>query len=359
MAKKLSNVTPWDVSGKIDYEDLIGRFGTKKITNHILERMEKHAGQHYYMLRRGIFYSHRDLDIILNHYDNGGQFALYTGRGPSGPIHLGHLVPWLFTKHLQDVYGCKLIFQFTDDEKMLIREDYDAEITDHWVYENALDLMALGFDPDRTEFIVDMKHSSKLFPIALKVAKKITWSTMRAVFGFNDESNLGIIFFPTMQIAPSFLESDRSGEPVPCLIPAGIDQDPYWRLTRDVALNLGYPKPAQIHGRMLPGLTGASKMSSSIPETALFTRDIPELVEKKIQHTATSDDKTNCLMYLLHYFLLTQSDDDVNELFIDCTVNQKQCHECKMELIENVNKFLRAHQRRRKLIRKSVEKMLE
>lgn len=359
MAKKPNHITPWDVSGKIDYQELAQRFGTRLLSDEILERMTKHAGREHFMLRRGIFYSHRDMDVILDHFDGGGQFALYTGRGPSGPVHLGHLVPWIFTKHLQDIYGCKLVFQFTDDEKMLIREDYDAEITSHWVYENALDLMALGFDPDKTEFIVDMKHTAKLFSIALRVAKKITWSTMRAVFGFNEDSNLGIIFFPTMQIAPCFIESERSGEPVPCLIPAGIDQDPYWRLTRDVATRLGYPKPAQIHGRMLPGLTGNAKMSSSMPETAIFTSDIPELVEKKVLHMVTPVDRGNCLAYLLHYFLLTESDEEVNALYHECTVNQKSCLECKMELAEHVNKFLDAHQRRRRLIGKSVEKMLE
>ena len=359
MAKKTNNITPWNVSGEINYHDLAQRFGTRLLSDDILERMEKHAGRDHFMLRREIFYSHRDMDAILDHFDAGGQFALYTGRGPSGPVHLGHLVPWIFTKHLQDVYGCKLVFQFTDDEKMLIREDFDAEITYHWVYENALDLMALGFDPDKTEFIVDMKHTAKLFSIALKVAKKITWSTMRAVFGFNEESNLGIIFFPTMQIAPCFVESERRGEPVPCLIPAGIDQDPYWRLTRDVATKLGYPKPAQIHGRMLPGLTGNAKMSSSMPETAIFTSDVPELVEKKIQDMPTPENRVDCLAYLLHYFLLTESDEEVNELHQECTLNQRSCQECKMELIEYVNKFLLAHQRRRKLIGKSVEKMLE
>ena len=359
MAKKPNNITPWEVTGEIDYNNLIDRFGTKHLTPDILQRMENHAGGSHYMLRRGVFYSHRDMDAILDHFDSGGDFALYTGRGPSGPVHIGHLVPWVFTKHLQDVYGCKLVFQFTDDEKMLIREDYDAEDTWHWVYENALDLMALGFDPEKTEFIVNMKHSSKLFPIALKVAKRITWSTMRAVFGFGEDSNLGIIYFPTMQIAPCFYESERRGEPVPCLIPAGIDQDPYWRLTRDTAAKLGYPKPAQIHNRMLPGLTGNAKMSSSQAETAIYTVDAPEVVEKKLLEAFTPVDRVNCPLFLFRYFLLNESDMEVDELHRDCTVNGKSCIECKMELTERVNMFLGAHRRRRKQMRNRVEGMLE
>ncbi|MBE0633302.1 tryptophan--tRNA ligase, partial [Candidatus Bathyarchaeota archaeon] len=153
MAKK-DVITPWEVSGEIDYNRLVERFGTKPITHDLLERMEKHSGRLHFMLRRNIFYSHRDLNIVLDHYEAGGKFVLYTGRGPSGPVHLGHLIPWVFTKHLQNTYGCKLLFQFTDDEKMLIREDYDTDITNHWVYENSLDLMALGFDPENTEFLV-------------------------------------------------------------------------------------------------------------------------------------------------------------------------------------------------------------
>lgn len=358
MANK-ATLTPWEVSGKIDYDHVVDQFGTTLLDKSTLSKMESTTGRLHYMLRRGVFYSHRDMDSILDHHDNGGRFVLYTGRGPSGPVHLGHLIPWMFTKHLQDTYGCKLLFQFTDDEKMLIRDDFDAETTSHWVYENALDLMALGFKPEKTEFIVNMKHTSKLFPIALKIAKKITGSTMRSVFGFNDESNLGVMFFPSMQAAPCFLESDRTGEPVPCLIPAGIDQDPYWRLTRDIAKKLGYPKPAQIHGRMLPGLTGNAKMSSSRPETAIYMTDVPALVEWKLRSAVTPSDRVDCPVFLLHYYLLTESDEEMEELRRECRVNCMSCDECKMETAAVVNKFLKKHQRRRKLMGKSVEKMLE
>jgi tryptophanyl-tRNA synthetase len=256
-------VTPWEVKGEIDYDRLMERFGTEPITPELLERIRRHTRRLHYMLRRGVFYSHRDLDAILDHHESGGRFVLYTGRGPAGPVHLGHLVPWTFTRHLQEAFGSKLFFQFTDDERMLIRDDVDEEVAGHWVLENALDVMALGFDPENTEFIVNTRHASELYPLALKIARGITCSTMRAVFGFGDDSSLGKMFFPTMQAAPCFLASERAGEPVPCLVPARIDQDTYWRITRDVAKKLGYPKPAQVHSRMLPGLTRDAKMSSS------------------------------------------------------------------------------------------------
>ncbi|MDH5769879.1 MAG: tryptophan--tRNA ligase, partial [Candidatus Bathyarchaeota archaeon] len=95
-------VTPWEVSGKIDYKKLVEKFGTQLITKDILERIKRHSGKLHMQLRRGLFFSHRDLDWILDLYEKGEKFSLYTGRGPSGSVHLGHLVPWFFTKYLQD-----------------------------------------------------------------------------------------------------------------------------------------------------------------------------------------------------------------------------------------------------------------
>ena len=112
-------LTPWEVSGDIDYDDLVDRFGTSRIDNDLKKRIEKLAGDVHFMLRRNIFYSHRDMKWILDEYEKGNKFALYTGRGPSGHTHVGHLMPWIFAKWVQDKFGVDLYFQLTDDEKYL------------------------------------------------------------------------------------------------------------------------------------------------------------------------------------------------------------------------------------------------
>jgi len=38
-------------------------------------------------------------------------------------MHLGHLVPFLFTKHLQDIFDVPLVIQMTDDEKFLFKDN--------------------------------------------------------------------------------------------------------------------------------------------------------------------------------------------------------------------------------------------
>ncbi|NCN39361.1 MAG: tryptophan--tRNA ligase, partial [Candidatus Aenigmarchaeota archaeon] len=288
-------VTPWEVKGNVDYDKLIKDFGTEKIDEKLLKRIKKHTGELHHFLRRGIYFSHRDMNWILDKYEKGEKFHLYTGRGPSGKVHLGHLVPWIFTKWLQDKFDTELWFQMTDDEKFLIK-DKPLEEVNKTAYENALDVIAVGFKPKKTHIFSDIDYIKTQYKIALKVAKKTTLSTAKSIFGFTDSSNIGITFFPAIQTVPCFLPSELNGKNIPVLIPASIDQDNYWRMARDVAEKLGYYKPAQIHGRFLPGLQGMSeegKMSSSVESTCIFTTDTPKAVREKVMKHAFSGGARN------------------------------------------------------------------
>jgi len=360
-------VTPWEVSGKIDYEKLIEQFGTKPLTDELLRRIEKHTGQLHPQLARKIFFSHRDLDWILDCYEKGEKFILYTGRGPSGDIHIGHIVPWIFTKYLQEAFDAKLYFQLTDDEKFLINPDLTAESVLSLTYENALDIIAIGFDAKKTRMISDMKYAKVMYNVAISIAKHVTLSTSKAVFGFKDSSNIGIVFFPAMQAAPCFLESIFEKRNVPCLIPAAIDQDPYWRISRDVAPKLGFYKPAQIHCRFLPGLGKGGKMSSSIPETCVFTMDSPEVAEKKILNAFTGGKSTKeeqkkhggqpdiCSIYQYMYFLFEPEEGKLKDREAKCLSGEIFCGECKEILAERVGKFLIEHQRKREKAKDRID----
>lgn len=76
------------------------RFGSSKVDDAIIQRFEQITGKPvHHFIRRGIFFSHRDLHIILKLKEEGKPFYLYTGRGPSSEsLHLGHLVPFILTK---------------------------------------------------------------------------------------------------------------------------------------------------------------------------------------------------------------------------------------------------------------------
>lgn len=55
-----------------------------------------------------------ELNLILDRYEQKKPFYLYTGRGPSSDsMHLGHMIPFIFTQWLQDVFDCPLVIQLT------------------------------------------------------------------------------------------------------------------------------------------------------------------------------------------------------------------------------------------------------
>lgn len=362
-------VTPWEVEGEIDYNKLIENFGTQTITPEILMKVKDLTGEIHPMLKLQYFFSHRDFDWILSKYENGDKFYLYTGRGPSGMIHMGHLLPWIFTKYLQDKFNVKLLFQLTDDEKFLYGQDRTMEEIKHYTYENILDIIAVGFDRRKTKIIVDTKHIKHLYPIATELAKRITFSTAKAVFGFSNSTNIGMIGFPSIQAAPCFLPSIIEGKPTPVLIPAAIDQDPYWRMTRDVAERLGYHKPAQIHSKFLPGLGISGKMSSSRPETALFTTDDPEIIDKKVSSAFTGGQATVALQrklggnatgcpvfWYLRYFFDTERQSD--ERLLKCKSGNLLCGECKSDLAKDSKSFIVDFKKRRESAKDIIKEFM-
>jgi len=361
-------VTPWRVSGEVDYDRLVEQFGTKPLTGSLIDRLGRHAGFVHLQLRRGIFFSHRDLDWWLDMYETGRPVGLYTGRGPSGPVHLGHLLPWFFTKYLQDAFDAHLYFQMTDDEKFLINPDLSLDDTVSYMYDNSLDLIACGLNPEKTHIISDVNHISHIYRLALRVAKHVNFSTIRAVFGLSESDNIGIIWFPAIQATPCFLQSLREGQNVAVLIPAAIDQDPYWRMTRDIAERLGFYKPTQIHAKFLPGLGRGGKMSASMPETAIFTTDPPEKAAQKIMNAFTGGrptvaeqrklggDPSICTVYAYFYYLFEEDDAQLVELDRECRSGAILCGECKAKLAGVIKRFLKQFQAKREKARDILDK---
>ena len=94
-----------------------------------------------------------------------------------------------------------------------------------------------------------------MYPNIARIKKKCTFNQVRGAFGVNESDNIGKIGFVAVQAAPSFSSSfpvPLAGEDkMPCLIPCAIDQDTYFKVTRDVAPRLGERKPALLHSKVL------------------------------------------------------------------------------------------------------------
>ncbi|MCS7123775.1 MAG: tryptophan--tRNA ligase [Candidatus Aenigmarchaeota archaeon] len=335
-------ITPWEVKGEVNYEKLIKEFGLKIIDNEILKSFEKKVKNLHFLLKRKIFFAHRDLDVCLNN-----DFYLYTGRGPSGPMHIGHIIPFYFTKWLQEEFKTNVYIEITDDEKFLVKTNSYEEIK-NFANENILDIAAIGFDRNRTFIFRDTEYIKNIYPLALKIAKKINFNTIKAVFGLKSSNNIGIIFFPSIQMVPCFFEKRY------CLIPAAVDQDPYWRLQRDIAEKLGYKKSCQIHGKFLPPLIGLKgKMSTSLPTTAIFLNEDEKSIRNKIYKHAFSGGQPSVelhrklggnpdvdVSFQWLYFFFEEDDNKLKKIEEDYRSGKLLTGELKDILIEKIVKFL-------------------
>lgn len=361
-------VTPYKVEGVVDYDRLTKEFGLEKITPALLDKFKKTNPTLHPMLKRKIFFAHRDLNWILDEYQKGNKFFLYTGVGPSGPIHLGHAVVWYFTKYLQDTFDVELYFQFTDDEKFLYK-DLSFEEIQNWTYENMLDVIAVGFNPKKTFFIINTKHASLLYPEAIKVAKKLTFSTVKSSFGFTDSTNIGSIFYTSMQAVPAFLPSILKKKNIPCLIPHAIDQDNHFRITRDILPRLGFYKPASIQCSFLPPLSGVSgKMSSTGAAKGIFLSDTPKEIKDKInkyaysggqstleEHRAKGGDTEVDIPFQYLKFFFEEDDSKLAQLESDYSSGKLLSGDLKKYTIDKITSFVLAHQERRKNAHKKID----
>ncbi len=362
-------VTPYEVTGTVDYDKLILEFGVKRIDQVLLDRITALAGTHF-MLHRQYFFAHTNLDKIITALEKKEKVYLYTGRGPSGPMHLGHISSYVFIIWLQKHLGCELVFQIPDDEKFLFKEATTFDDTARWMRENLLDLVALGFDLKKTKFVINTRDASQLYKIACRVAKKTTASTVKALFGLKPEDNVGKYFYTCMQTVPAFLPTEWEGKPTQVLIPCGIDQDVHFRLTRDVAEKLGYPKPATILSKFMPSLSGDSKLSST-GEQAIWTTDGPKEVEHKIKKYAFSGGKDTIEEHRKHggnpdidvsfqwlSMMFEPDDRKLASLRDDYRSGKLLSGELKQVLIEKINIFLAEHQKKRKDAEKVVDQLL-
>lgn len=376
-------ITPWEVdagvdengeSKGIDYNKLIESFGTKKITPELLQRFTEVTGEEPHpFLKRGVFFSERDLAKILDLYEHGEPFFLYTGRGPSSDsLHLGHMVPFVFTKWLQDVFDVPLVIELTDDEKFLFKQKLTIEDVKKFAIINCKDIIAVGFKPQNTFIFSDLAYMNPAFyENVVRVSRQITTTTAKAVFGFTDTDCIGKIHFASVQIATAFPSSfpDVLGLPpkTPCLIPCAIDQDPYFRVCRDVADKLKFSKPSLIHAKFFPALQGAStKMSASDTTTSIFMDDTPKQIQKKINKHAFSGgratleehrelggdiDKDIAYQYLSFF---SEDDEKLDQLAKSYAKGELLSSEMKKECISVLQEFVGAYQERRAKVDQDV-----
>ena len=367
MAKKSFSVTPWEVSGDIDYERLIKEFGIKPLPE------LPDAFNENLLFRRKIVFAHRDFKRILDAIKEGKKFVMMTGLMPSGEFHLGHMIvaqQMIFYQKL----GAKLYIAVADLEAYNTRKLTLSELRKIAIEQYLLNYIALGLKPENCDFYFqsersdNAKKSNAYYRLASNFSRYATFSEFKAVYG---DITPGKMNASLLQAADMFHPQLPEFEGrIPVLIPVGVDQDPHIRIARDISQRFKDYKFIQIsstYHMFFPGLKGG-KMSSSDKTSYISLTDTPEEVKRKINKYAFSGGQPTIeehrkyggnpnidvsFQYLRMFF--EPDDKKLEQIYNDYKSGRMLTSELKKILIDKINAFLAEHQKRREKAKKMIK----
>ncbi len=292
--------------------------------------------------------------------------TILTGLRPTGNLHLGHYfgasLNWV---KMQDDYD----FYLEIADVQALTDNFDnPEKVRHNVYEITKDLLAIGLDPNKVHFFIQSKipeiaELTVFYSNLVTVARlqrnptvKTEISQKKELFGNNGESiTYGFLGYPVSQAADI---TAFDGE----VVPVGDDQLPLLEQCREIVRKfnsiygevLKEPQQVLSETTRVKGLDGNDKMGKSLGN-AIYLIDDNETVRKKIMGAVTDpskikkDDPANpdvCMVY--YYHKLVNDKENVNKVCSECKKGERGCVQCKKELIEAMNNFLKPIQEKRK-----------
>lgn len=342
-----------------DNEKLVRDFGARKISS--LKKVPD-----FYTFSRGLIYSHRDFDKFFAALEKGEECAIVSGVNASGTLHLGHKLVFDTNLFFQKKYGVKVFVPISDDESFVAGKVDSQEEAKEFSIKLAREMLAYGFDPKKTIFIIDNIYTN-IYNLAFKMSKKINYSEIKATYGYTPDTNIGLHFYPAVQAAHVLLPQEKFNIKN-VLVPIGPDEDTHLRIARDIASRYNIPKPAVIHLKFLAGLDGA-KMSKS-KNNAIFLKDSLKDIKKKCNKAFSGGRETveehrklggnpdvdiSC-QYLKNFFL---NEKEKDELFDKYRRGELLSGEVKNMLYEKLKEFIGGFQKRLESVsEKDVDKCL-
>ncbi len=342
-----------------DQKQLMKDFGLAPLSD--LKSLPKFRG-----FESGLLFCHRDFDQFFTKLKKGEKVALISGFNPSSKIHLGHKAFLDVHLFFQKKYGVHSFIPISDDESYVVGKVETQKEALANARHLVKELLALGFDPKKTHVYIDQIFTN-IYNLAIKLSKKLTGSTIKAVYGYGDETNSGMFFYPVIQASHILLPLVLGYKHV--LVPVGLDQDPYIRISRDLAAKFNLPKPAEVCSVLLPGIDG-EKMSKSRPESAIFLDDELPAIKKKVMRAFSGGRQSLAehrklggipeddvaLKYLTAYFLTQKEADKLEKSYRKGKILSS---ELKEKLYKELAKFLTSYKKRlAKVTEKDVDRVL-
>ena len=363
-------ITPWEVSGNIDYNKLIKEFGISPI-----KEFPKQFNENL-LFRRKIIFAHRDFDKILESIKNKKKFVMMTGLMPTGKMHLGHMIlaqQMLFYQSL----GAKIYIAVADLEAYNARSQSLEESRKNAIEQYILNYIALGLKPENCEIYfqssrsTNAEKSNAYYRLQNLLARYATFNEFKAVYGDISPGKMLSSLLQASDMLHAQLPEFEGQCPV--IIPVGVDQDPHIRLARDISQSIkefNFIQLSSSYHFFMQGL-GGGKMSSSDPTSFIALTDSPEEVKRKINKYAFSGGQATIeehrklggnpdvdvsFQYLRMFF--EPDDAKLAKIEKDYRSGKMLTGELKQILIEKINAFLKEHQLKREQAKKQLDKFL-
>ena len=307
--------------------------------------------------------------------------TILTGLRPTGNLHVGHYfgAGQNYLK-LQDDYDFYL--EIADVQALTDNFDNPEKVRKN-IYEITKDLLAIGLDPKKVHFFIQSKIP-EIAELTVFYSNLVTVSRLqrnptvkteiaqkKELFGNDGESiTYGFLGYPVSQAADI---TAFDGE----LVPVGDDQLPLLEQCREIVRKfnsiygevLKEPEQYLSNTSRVKGLDGNEKMGKSLGN-AIYLVDDEETIKKKIMGAVTDPDKIKkddqanpeiCMVYYYHK-LVNKNTEEVERVCSECKRGARGCVDCKKELIEKMNEFLKPIQEKRKYYEEhpeEVQKVLE
>lgn len=299
--------------------------------------------------------------------------TILTGLRPTGNLHFGHYFGagqnWV---KLQDDYNFYL--EIADVQALTDNFDNPEKVRTN-VYELTKDLLAIGLDPEKVNFFIQSKIP-EIAELTVFYSNLVTVSRLqrnptvkseiaqkKELFGNNGESiTYGFLGYPVSQAADI---TCFEGE----VVPVGEDQLPLLEQCREIVRKfnsiygetLKEPQSVLSETKRVKGLDGNEKMGKSLGN-AIYLVDDEETIRKKVMGALTDTNKIKkddpadpdkCMVY--YYHKLINNEENINTICAECKQGARGCVQCKKELIEKMNEFLKPIQEKRKVYEDNPE----
>lgn len=300
-------------------------------------------------MRRKIIFAGRGLKEISNCIKNKKPFYVLSGIMPTGErIHLGNKMVVENIAYFQK-HGAKAYILIADLEAAAARGVSLEEGRKRALEFHIPAYISLGLDPKKTVFYFQSENK-EVMNSGFEFSKKITLNEFQAIYGNSDP---GRIMSAVIQVADILYPQLK--ERMPGIIPAGIDQDPHIRLTRDIVRRTKDKKfflPSSIYNKYTPSLDSTMKMSKSKPESCIELPEDPKIACKKLKRALTGGRDTieeqkksggtpeKCMIFEIYKQHLIEDDEELEKIYKDCKSGKLLCGEDKENACKLMSEFM-------------------